>query len=156
MKKILVILLTTGLLLACNSGSDNANGTTTATETENHQELAVQVHGLELNNGAKWEADSSTLFNVAIMQNIISGARKESLENFHQTAKELQSALNKMVAECKMKGAEHDALHLWIESMMEKVKELNNETSTENAAANLSEIDKHLKLFAQYFEEQSS
>ena len=72
----------------------------------------------------------------------------------HQTAKELQSGLNKMVAECKMKGADHDALHQWLEPLMERLNDLNKETSTDNAAANLNEIDKHLKLFPQYFQVQ--
>ena len=112
--------------------------------------------GLGLNNGAKWKADSTTLFNVALLQNIISDTKKENLDDYHQIATQLQSGLNKMVAECKMKGADHDALHQWLEPLMEKVKELNNVTSTENAETNLSEIENHLNLFAQYFEEEGS
>jgi len=151
MKKILTMLLATSLLLACNSRNDKENSTASDTATETNQEHAEKVTGLVLNNGSKWKADSTTLLKVALLQNIVSGAKKESLENYNQTAKQLQDGLNKMVSECKMKGADHDALHQWLEPLMEKTKELKNTTATENALVLLSEIEKQINLFPQYF-----
>lgn len=152
MKKIVTMLLVTGLLLACNSGNDNKGNTDSISTEENHQDHEKKSEGLILNNGAKWKADSTTLLNVALLENIVSAAKKESLENYIQTATQLQDGLNKMITECKMKGADHDALHQWLEPLMEKTRDLKKATSTENAAAIMSEIDKHLNLFAQYFE----
>jgi len=57
-----------------------------------------------------------------------------------------------MVNEYKMKGAEHDALHQFLEPLMEKTKALRNVTTIENAATIYSEIEERIDLFAQYFE----
>ncbi|MBK7122482.1 MAG: hypothetical protein IPH68_06495 [Chitinophagaceae bacterium] len=149
MKIIQIMLLATGLLLACNS----------KTESPSTVEPAAEIHapddhasGLVLNNGAKWKADLSTIGNVDLLQKVVSGAKKESLDNYLQTAAQLEAGLNKMVSECKMQGADHDALHLWLEPLMEKARDLKKVTSTETAATLLTEIDKQVNLFPQYFE----
>lgn len=152
MKKILTIFLATSLLLACSSGNNKEKKSPSDPNTENHQEHVEKATGLVLNNGAKWKADSTTLLNVALLQTIVSSAKKESLENYIQTATQLQGGLSKMVNECKMKGADHDALHQWLEPLMEKTKELKKVTTIENAASALSEIEIHINLFVQYFE----
>lgn len=149
MKKILTLILAAGFLLACNS--KNEKSTTAEPVVKNH-EHAEKASGLVLNNGAKWKADSSTFVNVVLLKSIVSGAGQESLENYMQKATQLTDGLSKMVRECKMKGADHDALHHWLEPLMQKVKDLNKATTTESAAAGMSEIDKQLNLFAQYFE----
>ncbi|MCK9402101.1 MAG: hypothetical protein M0Q26_01750 [Chitinophagaceae bacterium] len=151
MKRALTMLLATGLLLACNSQNEKENSTTAEPATENH-EHTEKANGLVLNNGAKWKADSTTLANAAGLQGIVSNAKKESLENYLQTASRLESGLSKMVNECKMNGADHDALHQWLEPLMQKTKELKKATASENAAAVLGDIEKQISLFAQYFE----
>ena len=152
MKIILTLLLATGFLFACNSGSDNGKNTATDTAAENHKEHGEQATKLVLNNGVKWKADSTTLLNVALLQKIVSTTKKGSLEDYMQTAAQLQEGLTKMVNECKMKGHDHDALHQWLEPLMEKTKELENATTVEHAATILNEVDNHINLFAQYFE----
>ena len=148
MKQVMAILLATSLLLACNAGNDNEKTSATESSTENHADHL----GLVLNNGVKWKADSNTLLNVALLQNIISNAKKESLENYLQTAAALQDGLNKMVSECKMKGADHEALHHWLEPLMQRTKELTKANSIENAATISGEIERQINLFPQYFE----
>lgn len=152
MKQILTILLATSLLLACNAGNEKGKITTTAPAAETIANHAEQAIGLTLNNGAKWKADSTTLLNVALLQQLISGAKKESLGNYLQTAAGLQEGINKMVSECKMKGADHEALHHWLEPIMEKTKELKNANNIETASTIFGEIEKQLNLFPQYFE----
>ncbi|MBS1496496.1 MAG: hypothetical protein JSS85_06345 [Bacteroidetes bacterium] len=152
MKQILTILLATSLLLACNAGNEKEKITTTEPAAETIANHAEQAIGLTLNNGAKWKADSTTLLNVALLQQLISGAKKESLGNYLQTAAGLQEGINKMVSECKMKGADHEALHHWLEPIMEKTKELKNANNIETASTIFGEIEKQLNLFPQYFE----
>ena len=152
MKKVAVTLLATGFLLACNPVSDHSENTPSKQPGEKHQEHGKKSEALVLNNGVKWKADSTTILNVAILQNIVTNAKKESLENYHQAAGQLEDGLNKMVKECKMKGADHDALHKWLEPLMVKTKELKKEAIVENAATLLSEIEKQVALFPQYFE----
>ncbi|HEX6848421.1 MAG TPA: hypothetical protein VF144_15665, partial [Chitinophagaceae bacterium] len=60
--------------------------------------------------------------------------------------------VDKMISECKMKGPDHDALHKWLESLISEVSKLKRTTSEQEAAEIIKETDKHLKLYAQYFE----
>jgi hypothetical protein len=57
-----------------------------------------------------------------------------------------------MVSECKMKGDDHEALHHWLEPLMEKTKELKKAESIEAAGVISVEIEKQVDLFSQYFE----
>ena len=149
MKKILAMLILPGFLLACHSKNESNAAVEPATENHGHDDHAS---GLVLNNGAKWKADSSTIGNVDLLQKVVSGAKKESLENYLQTAAQLEAGLNKMVSECKMQGADHDALHLWLEPLMKRSKDLKKATTAGDAATLLNEIDKQVNLFSQYFE----
>lgn len=151
MKQILTILFASSLLLACNTASEKEK--TTEPAVENHDEHTDHASLLSLNNGVKWKADSTTVVNVDFLQKIISGAKMETLEDFSQTANGLQEGLNKMVSECKMKGADHEALHHWLEPLMEKVKELKNANNVETAGTISGEIEKQINLFSQYFEQ---
>lgn len=152
MKKIITIIFVTSIFLSCNSENDKEKNTATDSVTENHKESENKTTGLVLNNGTKWKADSSTLVNVANLQTIASNAKKQNPENYLQTATALQDGLNKMINECKMKGADHAALHQWLEPLIEKTKELKNTTVVKNATAILNEIENQIDMFAKYFE----
>lgn len=151
MKYVFLVLLSTGLLLACQSANDpkeSAPADSVATTQEQHAEHA---EGLALNNGAKWQADSTTRVNVTLLQRTIADAKTAKTANYLQTAAVLQEGLNKMVKECTMQGPDHDALHQWLEPLMEKVKTLKQADTAEKASAILADIEKHLDLFTQYF-----
>lgn len=152
MKKLLVWLLATGFLVACNSHSEHTGTADSAAVDQQHEEHNKPSTGLVLNNGEKWKSDSTTLVNVALMQTIVANAKKESPLNYTQAATQLQDGLNKMVKECTMKGPDHDVLHQWLEPLMKQVKELSESTSVETASARLNEIEQQLNLFAQFFE----
>lgn len=151
MKKIWGIIAVTSLLLACNS--NNEQGKSTAPEpTSGQHEHGEKTSSLILNNGDKWKADSTTIVNAANLQTIITTAKSGSLSDYQQTAAAFQEGLNKMVAECKMQGADHDALHIWLEPLMGKTKELSKATSAEKAAPVLHELETQVILFPQYFQ----
>ena len=152
MKKLILILIATGLLLSCNSGKDKQTAKDPVPTETNHQDHEKKPAGLVLDNGVKWKADSITLVNVALLETIINKAKNQSSGNFQETAAELENGLNKMIRECKMQGAAHDALHAWLEPLIEKTGELKKQNTAENAAIKLKEIDDQLKLFPQYFE----
>lgn len=139
-------------LFGCNSKTGEEKKSATDTATENHKEHEEKVAGLVLNEGAKWKADSTTVLNVALLHNIVSLAKKQSFANYLQTATALHDGLSKMVNECKMKGADHDALHRWLEPLIEKTTNLKKVSSIDNAATILSDIEKQINLFPQYFE----
>lgn len=152
MKQLLPIILVTSLSLACSTGNEKEKTTPTAPVAEIQTDHTENTTGLALNKNKKWKADSTTLLNVKILQKVISVAKNESLENYIKTGEGLQDGLNKMILECKMKGADHEALHQWLEPLMEKTKALKTVTTIENAQQILSEIEKQINLFSQYFE----
>lgn len=152
MKKLLAILMVTAVLVACNSAAEKEKSTAADTITNNHHVHEQEATGLALNNGAKWKADSITIANVTLLKETLSAAKKEKLEDYLQTASQLQDGLNKMLSECKMKGDDHNALHKWLEPLMEKVKALKTTTTVDDAAAISTEIEKQVNLFAGYFE----
>lgn len=151
MKQLFLVLLSTGMLLACRSANDSIEDAPADSATKVQESHAEHTEGLALNNGAQWQADSTTRVNVTLLQRTIADARTAKTTNYLQTAAALQEGLNKMVKECTMQGPDHDALHKWLEPLMEKVKTLKQADSAEKAAAILADIEKHLDLFTQYF-----
>ena len=57
-----------------------------------------------------------------------------------------------MIKQCTMKGADHDALHLWLEPLMKKEKELGESSTVDKAISILHELETQVNLFPQYFE----
>ncbi len=152
MRILLVAFLSVFVLFACNSEKEKTQDAPAEAAQESHEDHAEMEGGLSLNNGAKWKADSSTIGNVDLLQRTVASAKKETLENYHETAAQLQDGLNKMVKECRMKGPDHDALHLWLEPLMSKTKELQQAAAVESAETTLRDIEMQVNLFAHYFE----
>ena len=149
MKRILLILLITNLLLACNAESDNEHKMVTDSVVHEHTEAASV---LVLNNGNKWKADSVTVTNAETLQAIIASANPKNLEDYSKISTDINEGLNKMIKQCTMKGADHDALHLWLEPLMKKVKELGESSTVDKAISILHELETQVNLFPQYFE----
>lgn len=152
MKKIISILLVTALLTACDSNKRNEQKPSVDTVSEKHEEHEEKGGVLQLNNGAKWKIDSVTAVNVGLLKTIVSDAKTNKPANYAEAAAKLQDGLNKLIKECKMSGAGHDALHHWLEPMIEKTKEFKNAGSAESAETILTGIEQQLNLFDQYFE----
>ena len=150
MNKLQVLFFAALLLLACNT--QNKNEKSASSTAVMHEEHTETIPGFNLNNGAKWKTDTVTFKNAISLQKIVSVTKKESLPEYLQTATALQNGLNKMVSECKMSGADHEALHHWLEPLLEQTKQLQQATTKEIAAAALFNIEKQLNLFTQYFQ----
>lgn len=149
MKRI-PFLLGLSLLLACNAG-ENTVSSGTASIIDTTQNLpATAVPGLSLNDGVKWKADNKTMANVTLLKTVVADAVKQNPVDYSLTAAALQKGLDKMVAECSMKGPDHEALHQWLLPLVKKVNELKKATGG-NATVQLREIEKQIHLFDQYF-----
>ena len=147
-------MLTAGFLLACHSVENKQ--TTPQTEQETKIDTAEKNEAtvaLSLNKGAKWKADSSTNSNVSGLRNIIENAKPVNLEGYHNTGKDLQEGINKMVSECRMKGPEHESLHHWLQPLMEENKKLTSAGSITVAAETVEKIKKQLSLYPHFFEQ---
>lgn len=156
MKNFLILIAVAGLLFSCNNNSPSEK----EPAVHDHQESPKTEQAentepvLALNNGEKWKADESTNSNVASLNKTMANFRdgkEKSMEDYKALQGSLQSGIEKMVKECKMKGPDHDALHLWLEPLMKMVKQLGDTTSTTEAATVAEKIDTQINMYAQYF-----
>jgi len=152
MKKILTLVLFASTLLACNNvETKNEEAAKPAETTKTYAEAGT----LTLNNGAKWKSDESTTSNVKELQAIVNRFnenKNQTIENYISVAKELQTGLDKMIKECRMEGADHDALHLWLEPFLPNVNSLKKAIVKDDASKIFIEIDQHLNSYNQFFE----
>ena len=74
------------------------------------------------------------------------------MEDYSVLAADLQAGLDKMVKECRMKGADHDALHLWLEPLMKDVTNLKNSKTQDEAAGLFAKINEQVNIYNSYFE----
>jgi len=129
--------------------SEKKNDTLTQT-VEHHQE--EEGNSLSLNNGAKWKADSITNANVGQLFKIVDNSKPASLNDYKQLGYNILDAINKLLKDCKMKGADHEALHHWLEPLLKKNDVLIKSSSLEQAQQIFTEEKQHLNLYHKYFE----
>lgn len=149
MKKILFIFAATLFLVACNSQSDK-NETRETVVHEHHDSTA-----LTLNNGAKWKADSITNHNVVNLKTIADNFRIKpfpTVNEYHLLSTDLSNSLNNMIQECKMTGPDHEALHHWLEPVLNDVKELKNVSDTAAGRSIFKSLDGKIDSYHTYFE----
>ncbi|MBS1946718.1 MAG: hypothetical protein JST47_03030 [Bacteroidetes bacterium] len=109
---------------------------------------------LSLNNGAKWIVDSITVGNyvsLRTMTNMFAVAPYPSLANYQVYGTDMSKGLNKMLGECKMKGADHEALHKWLAPIIEQSNQLKNIADTLEARVAFNAVHKRVDVFYDYF-----
>lgn len=149
MKKSAILLMLAGLWWACNSVPSPAGESASGDDRHDH---AV---ALTLNNGQKWNADVPTNENVAALRAIardFAGETHTGLADYQLLDSALQKGFDNMIRECRMEGAGHDALHLWLEPLLVDMKELKKADNTESAERIFGAIRERLELYTQYFE----
>lgn len=169
MKLLLIMLLCTTIFWACDNNAEaKKEDTSHAIEGTHHEavegkhnEAVEETHreeedtSLSLNNGVKWKSDKSTNKNVAELQQVIqnfSSNKNISFTDYAAVAQELRSGLNKMINECRMKGAEHDALHLWLYPLLKNVKNLKEAKGVETSEKEFDKVAQQVKIYSNYFE----
>ena len=146
-KASLLLLCCTLFLFACNSASNK--------EEEHAEHSHSETSELALNNGAKWKADSITNHNVVVLKTIADNFKIKpapSVNDYQLLGSDLKNGLDKMIRECKMTGADHEALHHWLNPLLKENSELKNLTDTALAKSVFNSIDKQLDEYHNYFE----
>lgn len=154
MKKIIGVLMIAGVLLACNSAT-NKDKTEATAPAENHSNHTDNGTALQLNNGAKWKADSITNRNVVDLRTIADNFKIlpfPTLGEYQILSTDLGTSLNKLVNECKMTGPDHDALHQWLETVLKETNELKTVSDTTVARQTFKVIDQSIDGYHNYFE----
>ena len=145
MNKIFIVLAMAFLASCSNRKEPGESGKADTHTTQNHKEEASE---LRLNNGRKWQLDDSTRENIALLDALLEGSLTG--KNPQQLGKDLQQRTDELVSECRMKGADHDALHIWLEDFITDLKHFRDASpDTDKAYASLRE---DMNKFHVYFE----
>jgi nitrogen fixation-related uncharacterized protein len=155
MDKLLTILLLANLLWACNNDQHSDNIKASDSIESDHQPNEMTEEKLSLNNGVRWKVDSTTNRNAKNLLFIVekfNSSPEKTLTEYNQAAIDLQLGLNKMIRECKMKGSDHQALHKWLEPLIQQVTVFKQVSTKEDAVRSLEVIHTQLNLFTQFFE----
>jgi hypothetical protein len=153
MRIIPIFLLSAALLLgACNPGPDSAKA---GHDHPGGASAAAPVEQLALNNGAKWLSDASTRSHAAQLEGMIDAfgrAGEPDVRAYQGLAASLQEELDRLVGDCRMKGPEHDALHHWLEPVLQDVSALKQVSSVSQGAAATAKLSEDVKKFNQFFD----
>ena len=157
LKNLLPVLIALSLF-ACNNANETGNSNPQQTEIVNEQTGAEETHGgkLSLNAGAKWQTDESTRVHAAKLNAAIDAFNKienADLPAYHAFAAGMKNELGGLITDCKMKGADHDALHLWLEPVMKDVADLKKVTTIEEGKHTSERLTEDVRKFNQYFED---
>lgn len=138
-------------LMACNQPGNADAGTHDHHASSDLPQQETTVN-LSLNNGEKWKADSSTNKNVTDLYNVVSDANPVVADDFKRTGKAIQANIDKMISECRMKGADHETLHHWLEPLMQMNKKMAFVASIDEGKELFGKLRKHIELYSEYFE----
>lgn len=147
------------LFAACNNATEIEKATN-ITKVETHEVDTVSGHieyanTLSLRNGAKWQTDESTRTHAAQLNTQVTVFNeKENLDlpAYHSFAADMQKELNGLTNDCKMKGPEHEALHVWLEPVLKEVNNIKTATTLENAKQATEKLTENVQKFNQYFD----
>lgn len=167
-KTILSIAMLAFIFTGCNNNKKADN----ATDHSSHQEVEAvsqddhdddhHISGdgldniwtteIEMNDGAKWEANPETNEGVQKMQNLLQTQPTNTLEDYYKLAEQLNSDKNYVVKNCTMKGASHDNLHVWLLPLMAKIEALSETKSLDEASKLKHSIEENVNAYSDFFE----
>jgi hypothetical protein len=153
MKNFLMLFLCASIFWACNDVQTNKQDAVIPAETSHQYDENKST--LKLNNGAKWKADEGTNKNVAELNLIadrFTEGKNKSVTDYVAFANELQNSLDKTIKECRMQGPDHEALHQWLQPLLEHVNRLKTVKTESEASKIFAEINDEVSVYHQYFE----
>ena len=151
--KILLLITVSSCLFSCNQ-DDKASDDRMAhylKPAHPHKEHIVE---LSLNNGAKWQTDENTRTHVVKLSSILdllSKSGADDIASYKLLADDLLKELNGLIADCKMRGPEHEALHTWQEPVLKEVSNLKKITSADQGKDCAEELANKFREFNKYF-----
>jgi hypothetical protein len=120
--------------------------------TQEKDSVSKHEHSEEtpgLNQGKKWKSDEPTRQNVNALSRIINDSSFADPSKRKELSVQLQSGVDTLIKQCRMKGPDHDALHTWLETVLKDIKELkeDDEDYAQAKAKLKTDIDRFYILF---------
>ena len=135
-----ILLFISILAISCSNNASH----------EGHEQGSKSAPTLQLNNGAKWKADEPTQKNVSAIVKVINDSIYLDEKNRAQLSNQLQTRIDTLIQECRMKGPDHDALHLWLEQVLHDLKELKE--TDKDYQKSFATLKKDVENFYAFFE----
>ena len=143
MKQLLILLL--AVMASCTS-QQSAKEQEDNKANDNEKSIVT----IPLNNGAKWKADEATKKNVAGMVQLVNDSSFQDSSKRKQLSASIQSQIDTLVRQCSMKGAEHNALHVWLEKALKDIKGMKEKDGEYSEA--YAKLKKDIESFYDFFE----
>lgn len=124
MNKILVILSLIAISCSNNASQVEANAKDEDEHEQHEMATTRDSTTLQLNDGAKWKADDATRKNVAAIVKVITGSSNTGEKNRTLFTRQFRAKVDTLLQQCKMKGPDHDALHAWLEQVLQDLKKV--------------------------------
>lgn len=146
------------LFFGCSNAINETNKTEDTLIKESHEQAGdnhkEHADALTLNNGAKWQTDESTRKYAAklITETNAFNTKANADESAYQAfAGDMQKELNSLISDCKMQGPNHEALHLWLEPILEDVSDLKKINVVDEGKHATEKLTADVNKFNQYF-----
>ncbi len=152
MKKIIIILAGSILLLSCNNATKEQEKVKTETVSQESEHQHDENETIELNNGEKWEVDENMITHIRNMENDVSNFKGTTSTEYKTLSENLQKNIDLLTSNCTMKGKAHDELHKWLLPYIDLVKELSEAKAETKAAKQFEYIQTSFSTFNQYFQ----
>lgn len=120
-------------------------------ETENDLLDNDWMQDIQLDNGAKWEANPETNKGVANMKSVLTQSNPKELKAYHELADALNNEKNFVIKKCTMKGLSHDNLHVWLLPLIEKIDALKEAKTLGQAQQIYKNIKQNVNAYDTYF-----
>jgi hypothetical protein len=136
------------LILSCNNNTTIKEGAKEP-DSEQHQHgvLADSVH---LDQGKKWKSDAVTNENISSLQQIVGQLKQiknPGLQAYNEAGAQMQKQLDKLISDCRMKGADHEALHTWLTPLFMNIPSLAKSKDTTEASQLIETIYSHVNSY---------
>ncbi len=144
---------------SCKPGGETQTENTSATgdtlsasAAPEHTDADAPGVSVQLNNGAKWEANPETTSGIAAMQKLVAGTSATASEDdLERLAEDLGNEFSIIIQKCTMTGEAHNQLHNFLMPLKETMEGLNAE-SADVRKASLDQIKKQLEAYGDYFQ----
>jgi hypothetical protein len=157
MKKLFIILVgcAPGLFLACKASPEKNEQASTATEQHHSTYTAEDGHtigmNVQLNNGAKWEANLETTRGIDVMRGIlIEFPANPTVEDYRGLNKKLAVEFQNILQRCTMSGEAHEQLHNYLMPLKGMIDKMGTET-LENCNATLPDLKEYVLKYSHFF-----
>jgi hypothetical protein len=162
MKHVILTLSLLALVSCKDSKKQDSNtksvkhSTTNQNNHDSHEVSGVYTNAwiseIQMNNGTRWQADTTTNDGVQKLQNTINSQSPNTLEAYHMLAQKLNEEKNFVVKNCTMEGPSHDNLHIWLHPLIEKIDALLKVENVDDASKIRQSIEENINGYNTYFQ----